>query len=71
MMYLKCPTCNTVIGNRNIKYAEQLERIINDLTLTNENKRKLKSELVNSLGLPNPCCKMRVMSYVELIGLIQ
>lgn len=69
MIYLKCPTCNTVLANREIIYEKGLEKIMNS-NENDETKRKLKTELVNSLGLKNPCCKMRVMSYIQLTNII-
>ena len=69
MIYLKCPTCNTVLANREIIYEKGLEKIMNS-NENDETKRKLKTELVNSLKLKNPCCKMRVMSYIQLTDII-
>ena len=70
MIYLKCPTCATVLANREIEYEKKLEKINNDTNINEEQKRKLKTELINSLGLKNPCCKMRIMSYIQLIDII-
>jgi DNA-directed RNA polymerase subunit N (RpoN/RPB10) len=70
MIYLKCPSCSTVLANREIEYEKKLEKIVNDINTNEEQKRKLKTELINSLGLKNPCCKMRIMSYVQLIDII-
>ena len=70
MIYLKCPSCSTVLANREIEYEKKLEKIVNDINTNEEQKRKLKTELINSLGLKNYCCKMRIMSYVQLIDII-
>jgi DNA-directed RNA polymerase subunit N (RpoN/RPB10) len=70
MIYLKCPTCATVLGNREIEYEKGLEKIMNDNNTNDEKKRELKSKLLNSLLLKNPCCKMRIMSYIQLTEII-
>ena len=70
MIYLKCQTCATVLGNREIKYEKGLEKIMNDSNISDDKKRQLKTELLNSLGLKNPCCKMRIMSYIQLTDII-
>ena len=70
MIYLKCPTCATVLGNREIIYEKGMEKIMNDSNTNNDTKKQLKTELINSLGLKNPCCKMRIMSYIQLTNII-
>ena len=70
MIYLKCPTCATVLANREIEYEKGEEKIMNDQKTNDEQKKKLKTELLNSLGIKNPCCKMRIMSYIKLTEII-
>jgi DNA-directed RNA polymerase subunit N (RpoN/RPB10) len=70
MIYLKCPTCSTVLGNRQLEYEEKLKKITDGNTTNEDQKRKLKTGIINSLGLGNPCCKMRIMSCIQLIDII-
>jgi DNA-directed RNA polymerase subunit N (RpoN/RPB10) len=66
MIYLKCPTCSTVLGNRQIIYETGLKEILNNKNLTDKMKEDEKLKLLNSLDLTNYCCKMRVITYVNL-----
>jgi DNA-directed RNA polymerase subunit N (RpoN/RPB10) len=66
MIYLKCPTCSTILGNRQIIYETGLKEILNNKNLTDKMKEDEKLKLLNSLDLTNYCCKMRVITYVNL-----
>ena len=63
MIYLKCPTCGYIIGNRQIKFENGLKEIESDPNNTEDLKNKLKEELINSLDIKRYCCKMRVITY--------
>lgn len=71
MIYVKCPSCSTVIGNRQIIYENGLEEINSDPTTTNELKLQLKTKLIESLNIKNYCCKMRVISYIQLTNVLK
>jgi DNA-directed RNA polymerase subunit N (RpoN/RPB10) len=70
MLYFKCPTCRTILSNRQIPYEKGLEKIINDKSLTETQKEEEKRKLVNSLGLKRYCCKMRLMTYTRKVKII-
>ena len=70
MIYLKCPTCSTVLGNRQIIYETGLKEILNNKNLTDKMKDDEKLKLLNSLDLTNYCCKMRVITYVNLTEIL-
>jgi DNA-directed RNA polymerase subunit N (RpoN/RPB10) len=70
MIYLKCPTCSTVLGNRQIIYETGLKEILNNKNLTDKMKEDEKLKLLNSLDLTNYCCKMRVITYVNLTEIL-
>jgi DNA-directed RNA polymerase subunit N (RpoN/RPB10) len=63
MIYLKCPTCGTIIGNRQIPYEKELEKINNNPNIDDVEKLEQKTKLIESLELKRYCCKMRVMSF--------
>ena len=63
MIYLKCPTCGYIIGNRQIIYEAGLNKIESDPNNTEEMKIILKQKLVDSLKIKRYCCKMRVITY--------
>ena len=63
MIYLRCPSCATVIGNRQIIYETKLQEIENNPNTDLEEKLKLKTALIDSLELKRYCCKMRLMTF--------
>ena len=76
MLYLKCPTCHKLLGNKQIYYEENFDKIIKDLEmnkLTNEEAEKKKIELLDFI-LPDKdryCCRMRVLTYKRVIDIIK
>lgn len=63
MHYLVCPSCDYLLGNRQIFYETELNKIESDPNTTESQKLDLKQKLVEKLELPNYCCKMRVMTF--------
>ncbi len=76
MLYLKCPTCHKVLGNKQLYYEENFDKIIKDLEmgkLSNEEADKKKSELLDFI-LPDKdryCCRMRFLTYKRLIEIVK
>lgn len=66
MIYLKCPTCGTVIGNRQIIYEKKLREIDNNPNMDEDAKLEQKNKLINSLELKRYCCKMRIMTFKSM-----
>jgi DNA-directed RNA polymerase subunit N (RpoN/RPB10) len=62
-----CPTCGYFLGQVNINYDEEKNKICNNPKLSSEEKEKELSKLLLSLGLRRYCCKMRVMSYKDIV----
>ncbi len=70
MIYIKCPSCGLLLGNRQMVYEKGLEEINSNPNTDNEKKLELKTKLVESLGLKRYCCKMRVMTYKNMPEII-
>ncbi len=70
MIYLKCPSCSNIIGNRQIIYEQQLEEIQNNSNIDESEKLLLKTKLIDSLKLKRYCCKMRVITFKQLTDII-
>jgi DNA-directed RNA polymerase subunit N (RpoN/RPB10) len=66
MIYMKCPTCGTVIGNRQIIYEAKLKEIENNPNIDEDAKLEQKNKLINNLELNRYCCKMRVMTFKSM-----
>ncbi len=76
MLYLKCPSCHKLLGNKQIYYEENYDKITKDLEMgkiTSEEAEKKKIELLDYI-LPDKdryCCRMRVMTYKRLIEIVK
>lgn len=70
MLYMTCPTCGYFIGQITVEYEEKKSNICDNPSLTQEEKDKQVSELLQSFKLRRYCCKMRVMSYKKLVEII-
>jgi hypothetical protein len=76
MLYLKCPSCHKLLGNKQIYYEENYDKITKDLEMgkiSNEEADKKKIELLDFI-LPDRdryCCRMRVMTYKRLIEIVK
>jgi len=64
---MSCPTCGYFLGQIMIKYEEEKEKICSNPKLSSEEKEDANSKLILSLGLRRYCCKMRVMSYKDIV----
>ena len=71
MIYMKCPTCGTIIGNRQIIYETKLEEIHNNPNIDENEKLIQKTKLVDSLELKRYCCKMRVITFKSKPNIIK
>ena len=63
MIYLKCPSCGYILGNRQRLYDLGLEEIESNPNNDEQTKLELKENLVKSLKVKNYCCKMRIITY--------
>ena len=71
MIYIKCPSCGYLIGNRQIIYEKELDKIYSNPNTDEQTKLNLKNKLIESLEIQNYCCKMRVISYIQLPNIVK
>lgn len=71
MLYLRCPTCKTILANKQLLHEERLAEICENPKLSQEQKNEAKMKLLDELELKRMCCRMRMMSYVKLIETIK
>ena len=67
MLYPTCPTCGYFLAQKNLEWETKQEIICSNPKLTDEEKAKKKQELLLSLGLRRYCCRMRMMSYKDIV----
>lgn len=71
MIYLKCPSCGYVIGNRQIYYEKRIDEIVNNPNINDDEKIVLKTKLIEDLDLKRYCCKMRIITFKELTDIVK
>lgn len=71
MLYFRCPTCKTILANKQVPYEEGFNRICKNDKIPKQEKDKLKKKLLDELEIINICCRQRVLGYVDLVRLIK
>lgn len=69
MLYYRCPSCKTILGNKQIPYEEETEKICNS-NLTREQKGHAMKKLLDDMELKRLCCRQRIMSYAKLVQIL-
>lgn len=70
MLPPRCPTCGHCLADIQIPFEEEKNKIIGNNNLNQDEKNKKMSELLTKLGLNKWCCRMRVISYVDLAKIV-
>lgn len=70
MLYITCPTCGYFLGPKNLKYEKEKKKIFNDPKYSDEEKEILLTKVLLDLNIKRYCCKMRMMSYKDIIDII-
>lgn len=67
---MKCLSCSTIIGNRQVQYEKGLAEIDEKTFIGETEKKRLKTLLIDSLELKNYCCKMRIIGFKQKLDII-
>jgi DNA-directed RNA polymerase subunit N (RpoN/RPB10) len=67
MLYPTCPTCGYFLGQHTEEWERISDEICNNPKFSEEEKGIKKQELLLSLGIDRYCCKMRMMTYKDLV----
>ena len=67
MLYITCPTCGYFLGQKTLIWEEKSAEICSNNKLSNKQKELMKSELLLSLKLKRYCCKMRMITYKDIV----
>lgn len=70
MLYITCPTCGYFLGQKTIDYEQKKDKICSNPNLSTEQREEELSKLLKDLKLRRYCCKMRVMTYKNLVEYI-
>lgn len=71
MLYFKCPTCKTLLANKQLLYEGKLDSICKNSKMSINEKNNAKMKILDELELHRPCCRMRIMGNVTLIDKIK
>jgi DNA-directed RNA polymerase subunit N (RpoN/RPB10) len=71
MIYLKCPSCSYIIGNRQIIYEKKLDEIYSNPNIDDDEKMNQKTKLIDSLNIKRYCCRMRIITFKQLTDIIK
>ena len=67
MLYPTCPTCGYFLAQKVIEWEKKNDEICNNPKLNLKDKELKKQELLLSLGIRRYCCKMRIMTYKDIV----
>ena len=68
MIYIKCPSCGYLIGNRQMVYEKGLDEINTDPNTDDVKKLELKTKLIESLKLKGFSPKSSLLNCNSLSG---
>jgi len=71
MLYFRCPTCKTILANKQLEYEEKLDKICKNTSLSKDEINKQKMELFDELQIIRYCCRMRFLGYIKYIDIIK
>ena len=65
---MRCPSCGYLLGDKQIKWEEEIEKIINS-KLTSDEKTKKRAKLLDTLKVENYCCRTRMLGPVDVFNI--
>ena len=71
MLYPICPTCGTCLADIEPVFEVRKDKICENPELSEEDKNLAIQKLVNEMNLRRLCCKMRLITYVDLIKIVK
>ena len=67
MLYSTCPTCGYHLGNVTHKFELEKEKICSNPKYDMEKQNIEIQKLIKTLPLRRYCCKMRILTYKDLV----
>ena len=71
MLYFSCQTCGIYLANREIPFEDGLKNICNNSKLSEQEKEAKKMSLIDELKITKYCCRMRILTYCDLVKIIK
>jgi DNA-directed RNA polymerase subunit N (RpoN/RPB10) len=70
MLIPKCPSCGHNLAEIELPFEKEKDKICGNIKFTQKQKNELISKLLDDLNITKWCCRMRVISYVDLAKII-
>jgi DNA-directed RNA polymerase subunit N (RpoN/RPB10) len=67
MLYITCPTCGYFLGQKTLEYEQEKNKVCSDPNMSPEQRELALSKILLNLKLRRYCCKMRFMTYKDLV----
>jgi len=67
MLYLTCPTCGYFLGNKTYEFETKKKIICDNPKLSKKQEEQEIEKLIQKLKIRRYCCKMRIISYKDII----
>lgn len=65
-MYMKCPSCGMIVGNRQIPYETKMKSIDNNPNIDEKDKLEQKNNVIKELKLKRYCCITHIMGFKSM-----
>jgi len=70
MLFPVCVTCNKLFADIHFEFEDKRTKIENNTKLTDNEKAKNISELLDNLHITRYCCRQRVLTYTKKVDLL-
>jgi DNA-directed RNA polymerase subunit N (RpoN/RPB10) len=67
MLYLSCPTCGYFLGNKTMEFETKKDLICSNPKYDKAKQGEEIQKLLKSLKLRRYCCRMRMMTYKDIV----
>ena len=71
MLYYKCPTCKTILANKELIYDQKLNEVCAKMGSNKKGIEDSKKQILDELQLENYCCRMRMLGKIRLVDIIK
>ena len=74
MLYFRCPTCKTILADKQLIIEEQMKQICDNQNISDQKKEELKTKIFEKINInreTNYCCSMRILTFIDLTDAIQ
>jgi DNA-directed RNA polymerase subunit N (RpoN/RPB10) len=71
MLYLRCPTCNKLLGDKQLAWEEMLNKLSLMDDITQDQIKEVIQKFFEEHHVDRYCCRARFPTYVDKVTLIK